>query len=87
MSKCSASHFKISSRSSQNKKSCEEFKLEWLSLSIETEMPSSKSSQISTVKLGDIFEYRSNTNDIIGKIYSQANSKGEFTSGKKSIGN
>lgn len=63
------------------KKSCDKFKLEWLSEIVETKMPSSM--HLQKVRIGEIFVYSETYDCVKCIICSEANMPGEFTSGKK----
>ena len=62
------------------KKSCTQFKDEWLSKIVDLDMPNSSGKQRVTLK--EIFTHRE-TGDVVCNICQKANAGGEFSSGKK----
>jgi len=64
------------------KKKCSlKFKPEWLRELVETELPTSSRKQLT--KLGDIFIYREDSDDVVCQICQEACAGGAFTTGKR----
>src|SRR5690349_5569844 len=57
------------------------FRHEWLNEIVETELPTSDGTRIA--KLGDIFQYRAETADVICQVCQQASAPSNFSNGKR----
>jgi len=67
--------------SSAKKKSAANFKTEWLSELVETDTPTTKTK--APTKLGDIFTYRSKSDDVVCLYCKDAHASGDFATGKR----